>query len=331
MTEAGSTIGAYERVGQWIGEALSASVEILALARIQALESRLVTRISAQVDGDDRSFVLCEDLAGQRAVPRLAVEEEFNLVCALHASGVEVPEPISSGPDPDRPETSLALYSAPEPATQVSSGIETVRAVGQALAYVHSISPNRSHLSYLTKRDAQKTIDFLRDVIDRMGAHRPALEWGLRWALCNAPRQTGYAILHGACHAGHIAPSGQGRVQLVDWCDAGLGDPMADLGTFCAACWRQGRPDLEAGGLASRQTLYDGYIAGGGKVDDARVRYWEIVAHLKAAIAIFSEPERPTLNGALALQRLPELELAILRATSPETWHVRDCEVQHVA
>ena len=121
---------------------------------------------------------------------------------------------------------------------------------------------------------------------------------------------------------------GQGLTGVLDWEFAGWGDPMSDLGWFCAECWRFGRPELEAGGISARADFYRGYEAGGdGAVDDAAVRYWEIVAHLRWAVVALEQGGRhlsglePSLELALTGRIVPELEAAVLRTTGPEAWH----------
>ncbi|HVP98889.1 MAG TPA: phosphotransferase [Roseiarcus sp.] len=67
-----------------------------------------------------------------------------------------------------------------------------------------------------------------------------------------------------------------GLTAVLDWEFAGWGDPMSDIGWFCAECWRFGKADLEAGGIAPRATLYEGYQAqSGARIDEAAVRYWK--------------------------------------------------------
>ncbi len=59
-----------------------------------------------------------------------------------------------------------------------------------------------------------------------------------------------------------------GLTAILDWEFAGWGDPAQDLGWFCAACWRFGRLDKEAGGIGSREAFERGYLAGGGQPVD---------------------------------------------------------------
>jgi aminoglycoside phosphotransferase (APT) family kinase protein len=167
----------------------------------------------------------------------------------------------------------------------------------------------------------------LRATLDALGAVRPSLEWGLRWAELHAPPCPAPTLVHRDFRTGNYMVDGQGLTGVLDWEFAGWGDPMSDLGWFCAECWRFGRPELEAGGISARADFYRGYEAGGGAaVDDAAVRYWEIVAHLRWAVVALEQGGRhlsglePSLELALTGRIVPELEAAVLRTTGPGAW-----------
>ena len=113
-----------------------------------------------------------------------------------------------------------------------------------------------------------------------------------------------------------------GLTAILDWEFAGWGDPMSDIGWFCAECWRFGRTDLEAGGIAPRAAFYRGYEAEGGtRIDDAVVRYWEVVAHLRWAVIALEQGHRhlsglePSLELALTGHLISDFELEILALT----------------
>lgn len=72
---------------------------------------------------------------------------------------------------------------------------------------------------------------------------------------------------------------------MLDWEGAHLGDPMEDLGWICVYSWRFGALENPVGGFGRREDLFAGYeAAGGGKVDPAQVRWWEIFGSLKWGI-----------------------------------------------
>ena len=53
-------------------------------------------------------------------------------------------------------------------------------------------------------------------------------------------------------------------------------------------------PDREAGGIGSREALYDGYKdVAGHEVDDRQVRFWEIAAAIRQGIAALQRGARP--------------------------------------
>jgi aminoglycoside phosphotransferase (APT) family kinase protein len=118
-----------------------------------------------------------------------------------------------------------------------------------------------------------------------------------------------------------------GLTGILDWEFCAWGDPMSDLGWFCARCWRFGRDDREAGGIAPRAPFYRGYErASGRRVDPEAVAYWEVMAHIRWAVIALQQGERHLSGGeasldlALTGRIAAELEHEVLRLTAPEHW-----------
>jgi aminoglycoside phosphotransferase (APT) family kinase protein len=153
-------------------------------------------------------------------------------------------------------------------------------ALGRELAKVHAIRPPRADLAFLGRPEpepARAEVARLRATLDALGAVRPSLEWGLRWAELHAPPCPAPTLVHRDFRTGNYMVDGQGLTGVLDWEFAGWGDPMSDLGWFCAECWRFGRPELEAaasarGPISTAATRR----AAAPLIDDAAVRYWEI-------------------------------------------------------
>jgi aminoglycoside phosphotransferase (APT) family kinase protein len=108
---------------------------------------------------------------------------------------------------------------------------------------------------------------------------------------------------------------GHAVTAVLDWEFAAWGDPHADLGWFCAPCWRFGNRGLEAGGLGSRAAFLAGYGPG---ADPSRLPFWELAATIRWAVIAADQGARHlsgverSLELALTAQIIPELEMDIL-------------------
>jgi len=203
--------------------------------------------------------------------------------------------------------------------------------LGQELARIHSIKPPRPSLSFLDPppRDpSQEQVLWLRKQLDTMGRPCPALEWGLRWCELHAPPAAEITLVHQDFRTGNYMVDESGLTGILDWEFCAWGDPMSDLGWFCAKCWRFGRTNLEAGGIAPRAVFYRGYeTAAGRSVDLARIAFWEVMAHLRWAVIAVQQGERtlgggePSLDLALTGRIYPpQLERDVLEMTAPGRW-----------
>ena len=108
---------------------------------------------------------------------------------------------------------------------------------------------------------------------------------------------------------------------ILDWEFAAWGDPHADLGWFCAPCWRFGALAQEAGGIGPRAAFYAGYEAASGRaVEHDRVLWWELAATIRWAVVAADQAGRhlsgdTSLELALTGHIVPELEMDVLRMT----------------
>jgi aminoglycoside phosphotransferase (APT) family kinase protein len=126
-------------------------------------------------------------------------------------------------------------------------------------------------------------------------------------------------LAHNDFRTGNIMLDATGVTGVLDWEFAAWGDGDADLGWLCAKCWRFGNVAQEAGGLGPREALYAGYAAEAGTpVDDTRVRWWELMAHLRWAVIAADQAQRHlsgeerSLELALTGHIVPDLEWEIL-------------------
>ena len=327
------------RLGAWIADTLAAGD--LALDGVEPMSGGSIQenwRVRCRVGGEARTFVLRKDAPATIASSRPRWQE-YALMTAARRAGVRVPEPIGFCDDPaviGAPFAFMACVAGvglgPRIVKDRALGGDRARlaeALGRELAKVHAIRPPRAELAFLGRPEpepARAEVALLRDTLDALGAVRPSIEWGLRWAELHAPPCPAPTLVHRDFRTGNYMVDGQGLTGVLDWEFAGWGDPMSDLGWFCAECWRFGRSELEAGGIGARADFYRGYEAGGAVIDDAAVRYWEVVAHLRWAVVALEQGGRhlsglePSLELALTGRIVPELEAAVLRTTGPEAW-----------
>jgi aminoglycoside phosphotransferase (APT) family kinase protein len=259
---------------------------------------------------------------------------EFALLRAAHAAGVTVPEPLLLCEDTSaigapfflmRRVPGIAAGHRVVKSDTLGGGREAAaRAMGRELARLHAIRPPRADLAALGTPPEDAARAFIAEQRAALDARepRPVLEWGLRHAERHAPPPVAPVLCHNDFRTGNILWEERGIAGVLDWEFAAWGDGHADLGWLCARCWRFGNLAQEAGGVGPRAALYAGYAeAGGGAVEDARVRWWELAAHLRWAIIALDQTARhlsgrePSLELALTAHLVPELEWEILRMT----------------
>jgi aminoglycoside phosphotransferase (APT) family kinase protein len=190
------------------------------------------------------------------------------------------------------------------------------RQCGAALAAMHRIA--LAPLPPLPSAHAHEALGFYRRQHDRVGIPRPVFELAFQWLqqrLPGAPAAT--ALVHGDFRNGNLMVDEQGLCSVLDWEMAHLGDPMEDLGWLCVNAWRYGH-EAPVGGFGSREDLYAGYEAAGGRVDPARVRFWEVLGTLKwgviceAMARSWQNGEVRTVERAAVGRRASESEIDLL-------------------
>ena len=276
---------------------------------------------------DGQEWVLRTDNAATLAVslPRAA---EYALLHAAHAAGVTVPEPLFCCEDSTiigapffvmRRVGGTATAFRLAKAAAAQGGDDTlVNALGAELARIHRILPPRQDLPFLGEppiNAGQAFIVAMRTRLDAGVTPRPALEWGLACLARHLPPPLPAVLCHNDFRTGNVMVEGHAVTAILDWEFAAWGDRHADLGWFCAPCWRFGNLSLEAGGLGSRAAFLAGYGAG---ADPRHLPFWELAASIRWAIIAADQGARHlsgterSLELALTAQIIPELEMDIL-------------------
>lgn len=285
-------------------------------------------------DGNPFAWVLRTDAASSLQMSHSRAQE-FALLRVAEAAGVTVPKPRALCED--RSVIGTPFFIADRaPGTAVAARVVRDLALGgdrtklggvlgAELARIHRIRPPKPELDFLAfpvRTPALDAIDSNRATLDDLGVSRPVLEWGLRWLERNAPASRDLVLCHRDFRTGNYLLDERGLAAILDWEFAGWGEGAEDLGWFCASCWRFGRDDLEAGGVASRADFYRGYEQESGtRIDPAAVHYWEVAAHVRWAVIAVLQADRhlrgaeTSLELALTSHLVPELEYEILALT----------------
>jgi aminoglycoside phosphotransferase (APT) family kinase protein len=260
--------------------------------------------------------------------------EEFALLKAAHDAGVTVPEPLWLCRDAGligkqffvmRFIQGVAASHVVVRDTKLGGDRRLLlERLGAELGRIHSIRPPRADLAFLPPAEASpalQNVARLRRFLDAHHTPHPALEWGLRWLEINAPERSEIALCHRDFRTGNYMVDDRGLTAILDWEFAGWGDPLEDVGWFCARCWRFGQPG-EAGGIGAREDFYRGYVSTTGRrLETEDIHYWEVMAHLNWAAIALQQAERHlsgeenSLMLALTGHIVPELEYEILTMT----------------
>ncbi|AIZ46574.1 hypothetical protein QR90_09500 [Deinococcus radiopugnans] len=222
-------------------------------ARVTGLEIR-------RADGPLERLVVREygprDLAAHADLAR----QEFKLLGALHAAGLPVPQPhhfeagvLVTGFRDGQPEFSPAHQD------------EYVRQMAAFLVRLHALPsahfPSLRPLAWpgppSQKPDESLSESRIRDALER-----------LEHPLCSLP-----VVLHGDVWPGNLLWSGGGLNAVIDWEDAALGDPLADVGNARLEL-------LFFLGPEAMHTFTDRYAVLSG-ADMAALPYWDLRAALR--------------------------------------------------
>ena len=192
----------------------------------------------------------------------------------------------------------------------VEEGDRLAYCLGQELARLHRIgmSAPPAEIAFLPRPGddwAQRAAADWRGRLDTIATPQPCFEWAINWFTDHAPRVERFTLCHRDLRLGNFVAEGEHLAGILDLEQVGWSDPMEDLGWLCARGGRRGLPDREAGGIGSREALYDGYRdVSGQDVDDRRVRFWEIAAAIRQGIEALERAARPAGDAEQGLAAL---------------------------
>ena len=245
------------------------------------------------VDGNGRRRLVSRQETYQAEdSPFCTPGEQFRVMQIAHAHGFPVPEPIFEyAPEDGAGQGFVTAFVAGETMPKRILGSEDfgetrlllAEQAGRLLAKLHAI-PTAECALLEACPDSADPLAAHRDRFDRYDEAHPAIELGLRWLERNRPARGKRALVHGDFRLGNLMIGREGIRAVLDWECCHLGSGMEDLGWLCTRSWRFGHPELPAGGFGTREALFAGYAAGGGTVDPAAVRWWEVFGLVRWAV-----------------------------------------------
>ncbi len=295
--------------------------------------------VTAEIGGEPLELVLRTD-APSRVAASHGRAQEFAILTAAYRAGVTVPEPLWLCRDAAVLGQDFYLmrriggvgqgYRIVKDKTLGGERARLAERLGVELARIHGIRPDGAGLDFLplpVRSPALEAVAGMRAHLDRFESGYPVLEWALRRLELAAPPAGEIVLVHQDFRTGNFMVDENGLTGILDWEFAAWGEPMADIGWFCAKCWRFGAERLEAGGIAPRADFYRGYESTSGRrIDPAAVRYWEAMAHVRWAVIALQQAHRHTSGGERSLELaltgrvVPELELSMIDLLAPGPW-----------
>ena len=203
--------------------------------------------------------------------------DEFRLLAILHGAGIAVPQPLFL----DR---SATIFPTPYLVVAFVEGTSdlapdqvgaAMRQSAAQLAGVHCLGAAADELAFLPQQ-TQRFTDMLGAVPARPADSLDVAR--LRHALANAwplPQRNAAALLHGDFWPGNLLWQGGQLAAILDWEDAALGDPLADVANArLELLWAFGSDAMQ---LFTHE--YRALTA----LDFTDLPYWELCAALRLA------------------------------------------------
>jgi aminoglycoside phosphotransferase (APT) family kinase protein len=196
------------------------------------------------------------------------------------------------------------------------------RQLGEVAAGIHGLP--RAQLPKLREMTSTGEISELEREYRSFNWPRPVFELAIKWLRDHDPgRPEHVTLVHGDFRHGNLIIAPDGVRAVLDWELAHLGDPMEDLGWICVNSWRFGEIDKPVGGFGSREELFAGYQAAGGKVDLDRVAFFEVMGTLRWGVMCCGMMQRfrvgpdHSMERAMIGRRASETEIDLLRLLAP--------------
>ena len=263
----------------------------------------------AQPDGETRKVVVRQHGAVDLGLNPHVAADEYRLLTILKAAGL--PVPAAYGLD-----DSGEIFTTPVVVEEFIDGqpdfapLALDEALGQLaalLARIHSVDGSARDLSFLPNQQARFT-----DRLRRAAAAAPPEAQRIRDALERIwplPQRNATGLLHGDFWPGNVLWKDGALAAVIDWENAPLGDPLADVGNArLELLWAYGVEDM--------QRFTDLYRART-SVDVTDLPYWDLCAALHPATTLGNWRLDPATEQAMQADLRRFIDWALGRVDAP--------------
>ena len=294
MAEAAQTVTEALLVGtrEIVSAALGQPARISAMQRLTGGTSHDSWAFDAEVEGIIHPLILRRDFSSE--ILDLDLATEYDLLSRLHAAGLAVSKPLTSG---DARSVIGAAYSISERLTggdvrkRMARQERQPTAIGVALvelqARIHKLEWAAIVDGLLPQHGAGTALYQVERWagVAMLHARGPDLLLAatVDWLKTNLPAETPLCLVHGDYKANNLVVGDDGRFAIIDWELAHIGDPLEDIAW--TMLWRTPH-DLVGGMLLPDQYIAAYENAVGVAVDQRRLDYWRLFVLMKL-LAVF--------------------------------------------
>ncbi len=241
---------------------VSAHVTALEIQRADGCTQKLVVRQHGEAD--------------LRHNPNIAADE-FKLLRILQAAGMAAPAPIYLDESSDRFATPIIVIEFIEgtPEFAPTNVADVVLQLATHLVNIHAVDGANPDLAFLPQQEnsiAQKLKELPATLDDSLDERRIRDALERIWPL---PQRNPSALLHGDFWPGNVFWNHGQLAAVIDWEDASLGDPMADVGNSrLEMLWAFG---------ADAMQQFTQHYSSMSPIDFTNLPFWDLCAALRPA------------------------------------------------
>ena len=305
-----------QTLANWLTEKTNAvKTEIKSISQLNGGASMYTWEITASFEGglfEGTSRLILRSQSDTPLLPSIGIDCEFQLLKLLKSKKFKVPKPIyldRCGLLTGNPAFIMqkiigsSKFIGADSRLNILDRKQLTRDIGQQLGKLHKLKIPSDQLRLFKKGGEQSLIDRLYSQLDLLPYSLPVIEWALRWLEKNRPAEQSQSLCHGDFRNGNLLIYRKRLTGIIDWEFTHIGNPLEDIGWFCARCWRFGNDKEEAGGIGQLSDFIESYeTTNPQKVNWLELPYWKIVATVQWALIAHRQGLRDSWNSTRKLE-----------------------------